>query len=176
MYDFRLTELAQLSGDAAHLQQPRTILDLGCGPGTLVFRSLGFGHDAWGIDLDADKIELARFRVTASQQPEMWKSRVLCADATDLPFLDGTFDVVSSHQVIEHIECLPQALYEAVRVTKRGGFLHLHAPDYRQSFDNHYTMTWPRFMPQAQAVRWTHAMGRPADGVGRNHAAGGYNT
>ncbi len=57
-------------------------------------------------------------------------------------------------------------LYEAVRVTKRGGWLELRAPDYRMSYDTHYCMPWPRFMPPAQAAQWCRAMGRPTDGIG----------
>jgi SAM-dependent methyltransferase len=166
LHDFRLLELPGHVGDPQFLQSQRRILDLGCGPGTLVYRALGFGHDAWGIDLDEKKIALAHFRSRANNYPEGWASHILCADATKLPFEDQTFDVVSSCQVLEHIEELPQALFEAVRVTKRGGWLDLRAPDYRQSYDNHYSMTWPRFMPRGQAVRWAEAMGRPADGVG----------
>jgi len=166
VHDFRLLEIPQLVGDPAYMQRARRILDLGCGPATMVYRALSFGHDAWGIDLDEDKLELAHFRVEAEGYPEGWKSRVIKADATDLPFPDESFDVVSSWQVLEHIENLPQALYEAVRVTRRGGWLDLRAPDYRQSFDNHYAMAWPRFMPREQATKWALAMGRPADGVG----------
>ena len=166
LHDFRLLELPGLVGDPNFLQSKRSILDDGCGPASMVYRALGFGHDAWGIDLDDQKIDLARFRVTAAGFPEQWAQRVVKADATDLPFNDQTFDVVSSCQVLEHIEHLPQALFEAVRVTKRGGWLDLRAPDYRQSYDNHYSMTWPRFMPHAQGVRWAEAMGRPSSGVG----------
>lgn len=166
MHDFRLTELPRLIGDPHFLQSQRSLLDLGCGPGTLVYRALGLGHSAWGIDLDEQKIELAHLRVDASGYSQAWKQRTLIADATDLPFDDDIFDVVSSCQVLEHIEHLPQALFETVRVTKRGGWLDLRAPDYRQSFDNHYSMSWPRFMPREHALRWAEAMGRPTDGVG----------
>lgn len=166
LHDFRLNELPRHTGDPQYLQSPRRLLDLGCGPGTMVYRSLELGHDAWGIDLDEDKIALAHFRAHSYGYPQDWKARILRADATDLPFDDQTFDVVSSCQVLEHVEHLPQALFEAVRVTKRGGWLDLRAPDYRQSYDNHYSMAWPRFMPRLQAVLWAHAMGRPSEGVG----------
>lgn len=166
LHDFRLTEIPANLGDPHYMQQRRSVLDLGCGPGTMVYRALGLGHDAWGIDLDPDKIGLAHFRAEANGYPAEWKERIMIADATNLPFTDQSFDIVSSCQVLEHIEELPQALFEAVRVTKRGGWLDLRAPDYRQSYDNHYSMTWPRFMPKVHAARWAEAMGRPADGVG----------
>jgi 2-polyprenyl-3-methyl-5-hydroxy-6-metoxy-1,4-benzoquinol methylase len=166
LHDFRLSEIPGCVGDPNYLQAARSILDLGCGPGTMVCRALALGHDAWGIDLDERKIDLARARVDAEGHPAEWKSRMVRADATDLPFEDRHFDVVSSWQVIEHIEMVAQALFEAVRVTKKGGWLDVRAPDYRQSFDNHYAMAWPRFMPRAQAILWTQAMGRPAAGVG----------
>jgi ubiquinone/menaquinone biosynthesis C-methylase UbiE len=166
VHDFRLAEMPKYVGDPAYLQQQKKILDLGCGPATMVYRALGFGHDAYGIDLDADRIDLAHFRVDAEGLSRSWRDHVTVADATKLPFPDETFDVVSSWQVLEHVEDLSAVLFEAVRVTKRGGWLDLRAPDYRQCFDNHYAMSWPRFMPREQAVRWAVAMGRPADGVG----------
>ncbi len=69
--------------------------------------------------------------------------------------------------MLEHIERVAEALFEAVRVTKKGGYLDLRAPDYRQPLplDNHYYLPWPRFMPREHALRWVEAMGRPAVGI-----------
>jgi SAM-dependent methyltransferase len=165
-HNFRLEDLPALTGDAAILQRTSTILDLGCGPGTLVFQAARRGYDAVGIDLAQDKIELAALWVDALGYPQEWKSRVRIEDGGDLPFDEQTFDVVSSYHVLEHVADLPSVLHEAVRVTKRGGWLDLRAPDYRMSYDTHYCMPWPRFMPPAQSRRWVEAMGRPAGGIG----------
>ncbi len=165
-HDFRLDELPAVVENASILAGARTLLDVGCGPGTLVWRALQRGHDAYGVDLNGEKIALAQQWSTALGHPECWRERVRIADAGDLPFPDCAFDLVTSYHVLEHVADLPSVLYEAVRVTKRGGWLELRAPDYRMSYDTHYCMPWPRFMPRAQAEAWCRAMGRPADGIG----------
>lgn len=165
-HDFRLADVPLLASKPAFLSQQRTFLDLGCGPGTFVFRALAEGHEAYGIDLSAEKIELAKAWRLNRGLPASWGERVLVSDAGDMPFADQSFDVVTSYHVLEHVADLPSVLHEAVRVTKRGGLLDLRAPDYRMSYDTHYSMPWPRFMPPKQSRIWAEAMGRPADGVG----------
>jgi 2-polyprenyl-3-methyl-5-hydroxy-6-metoxy-1,4-benzoquinol methylase len=165
-HDFRLDDLPALTGDPAVLQSPRSILDVGCGPGTMVWKALRNGHDARGIDLAADKIEIGRAWALAMGGPADWQDRVAVEDAGKLPYANETFDLVSSYHVVEHVSDLRSVLYEAVRVTKRGGWIQLTAPDYRMSYDTHYCMPWPRFMPPEQAHRWVEAMGRPAAGIG----------
>ncbi|HET7815816.1 MAG TPA: class I SAM-dependent methyltransferase [Candidatus Baltobacteraceae bacterium] len=164
-HDFRLADLPGLTGDPGILAEKRSILDVGCGPGTLVWKALDLGHDATGIDLNEEKIELARSWTRAQGKPER-EARVQIQDAGRLPFDSNSFDIVSSYHVLEHVSDLPSVLYEAVRVTKRGGWLELCAPDYRMSYDTHYCMAWPRFMPPQQARAWCEAMGRPATGIG----------
>jgi len=165
-HDFRLGELPGLTGDPGVLSQPRRILDLGCGPGTLVWKALRCGHDAHGIDLSEEKIALGKLWSRAMDLPAEWEGRVRIEDGGRLPYAGETFDLVTSYHVLEHVADLPSVLYEAVRVTKRGGWLELRAPDYRMSYDTHYCMAWPRFMPHAQAEKWCDAMMRPRDGIG----------
>lgn len=164
--DFRLDQLPSVTGDATILQRNLSILDVGCGPGTFLFTALRSGFDAYGVDIGSEKIELANMWAVALGYPQSWPQRALVADAGDLCFDDQTFDVVTSYHVLEHVSDLRSVLYEVVRVTKRGGWIELRAPDYRMSYDPHYAMPWPRFMPPNQAHRWAEAMGRPADGVG----------
>lgn len=165
-HDFRLAELPSVIRDPAALTHRRRFLDLGCGPGTFVFRALMAGHEAVGIDLSDEKVALAKDWRRARSLPEDWDDRLMVADGGDLPFPDQAFDVVTSYHVLEHVSDLPSVLFEAVRVTRRGGWLELRAPDYRMSYDTHYSMPWPRFMPPAQSRVWAEAMGRPSDGVG----------
>ena len=51
------------------------------------------------------------------------KSWPVAGDALELPFRDGTFDVVTSTQVYEYVADMPRALAEACRVLRRGGRL-----------------------------------------------------
>ena len=163
-HDFRISEMRQLLPQGL-MTVPRRVLDVGCGPGSFTLRMAEIGHDAYGIDLERAKIALAHAHVTESGLPEEWKNRLLLADGGALPFGTATFDLVASYHVLEHVADLRSVLYEAVRVTKPGGYIYLQAPDYRFSYDTHYCMPWPRMMPPPQAAAWVKAMGRPTGGI-----------
>ncbi|MDQ6929827.1 MAG: class I SAM-dependent methyltransferase [Candidatus Eremiobacteraeota bacterium] len=164
--DFRLNEMPELTGDSAVLAGSKRILDVGCGTAPLVYTALGGGHDAYGIDNDFEKIEIAHHKVRAYGLPADWTTRAILGDATRLDFTDEFFDIVTSYQVLEHIPDLSAALFESVRVTKRGGWIVFRAPDYRMSFEPHYRMPWPQFAPRQLAERWVMAMDRPPGGIG----------
>lgn len=166
VHDFRLAELPALIGDATYLTKARTILDFGCGSAPFVFSALQRGHDAFGIDTSLEKITLAHLKVAANGFERSWCDRVQIGDATRLTFPDEMFDIVTSFQVLEHIPDLQSALFETVRVLKRGGWYVVRAPDYRMSFEPHYRMPWPQFAPPWLAERWLLAMDRPPGGLG----------
>lgn len=106
----------------------RTILDVGCGLGTYVQAFRRFSQNVHGVDIDAEKlVEGGRHLPN------------LCvAPAEALPYSEGTFDVVLSHEVIEHVKDDRQAVVEAVRVLRRpGGRLVLWAPNRLYPFETH---------------------------------------
>lgn len=59
------------------------------------------------------------------------------ADVLRLPFRDGTFDVVSAFDVLEHCEPEAVALAEMVRVLRPGGRLLLAVPAYEWAWSSH---------------------------------------
>jgi ubiquinone/menaquinone biosynthesis C-methylase UbiE len=163
----RIRNLPEVTGVPDILTRRQRMLDVGFGAGLGVYRWLNEGHDAYGVDLDAAKLELAHLAPKAFGYPPEWGDRLMLCDAGNLPFPDEHFDIVTSGSTIEHVNDLPAVLYEAVRVTRKGGYLHIMAPDYGLcSREAHYGLPWPRFMPPAQARRWATAMGRPDAGVG----------
>jgi SAM-dependent methyltransferase len=113
----------------------RTILDVGCGMGMYVRAFRRFSDDVHGVDLDGDKL--------ADAGRELPNLCVSVAEA--LPYPDGVFDVVLSHEVIEHVSDDRQALAEAVRMLKRpaldegrpGGRLVIFAPNRLYPFETH---------------------------------------
>ncbi|MEO8700893.1 MAG: class I SAM-dependent methyltransferase [Kofleriaceae bacterium] len=89
------------------------LLDVACGPGTLVGEARRRGIDFTGIDLAADMIDEARrlhpgveFRV---------------GDAENLDFPDSTFDCVTSNFGVQMLPDPVRAFAEARRVLKPGG-------------------------------------------------------
>ncbi|MBA2388108.1 MAG: class I SAM-dependent methyltransferase [Acidimicrobiia bacterium] len=88
---------------------PRRILEIGVGEGEIVERlAQRFpGADIIGVDLPDERL--------AGE----WRQRHLpavFADATKLPFDDGTFDLALAIEVLEHIPVPQQALDELARV------------------------------------------------------------
>ena len=90
-----------------------SLLDVGCGTGESrqVYRShIG---TYLGLDLSGRAIERAAGRFPQDD----WR----VGDATALPFADASFDIVAFSSVLHHIDDMPKAVEEAVRVLKPGG-------------------------------------------------------
>lgn len=112
----------------------RTILDAGCGLGMYVRAFRRFSSGAFGVDIDSDKL------VHAHHSPEGTSvdlPNLAAATAESLPFPAGAFDVVLSHEVIEHVTDDRQAVAEAVRILGPGGRLVIFAPNRLYPFETH---------------------------------------
>jgi SAM-dependent methyltransferase len=97
------------------------ILEIGSDPGLRVLRALVArgAREAVGINNSA---ELWADRPERSI--EEGGAHLLDGDAADLPFPDGSFDLVFSVAVFEHLLELPRALAEMHRVLAPGGRVH----------------------------------------------------
>ena len=105
---------------ALSLQPGERVLDIGSGPGFLACEmasAVGASGSVTGIDPSPDMLSLAAGRRAPAHVT------FGPGDATDLPFADGMFDVVTSTQVYEYVADMPRALSEARRVLRRGGRL-----------------------------------------------------
>jgi SAM-dependent methyltransferase len=107
--------------------QARRILDAGCGVGMYVRAFRQFSSEVYGIDVDADKIaEASRDLPNLKVSP-----------AESLPFEDDFFDVVLSHEVLEHVIDDRAAAREAIRVLKPSGRLVVFCPNRLWLFETH---------------------------------------
>jgi SAM-dependent methyltransferase len=98
----------------------KRVLEIGLGQGA-DSESLIRRGAAWsGLDLTAESVERVRTRLTLRDLPfeQLRQGSVL-----DLPFPDGTFDMVFSHGVLHHVPEIRQAEKEIRRVLKPGGEL-----------------------------------------------------
>jgi SAM-dependent methyltransferase len=101
--------------------RPRQILDVGCGTGTMLGYLSRFGQ-AQGIDTDAGAVAFCHERgVSAVRQ----------VGDLPLPFADGTFDLITALDVIEHIEDDRAMLRELYRITRPGGLFLFSVPAYQ---------------------------------------------
>lgn len=101
-----------------------SILDSGCGEGygtAELARGSRPGTVVVGVDAFADA---ARHAATTYDE-----AAFVCADAARLPFADGSFDVVVSLQVIEHLPDPSRYVAECARVLRGGGVLACATPN-----------------------------------------------
>ena len=98
----------------------KQVLEIGLGEGADAERLIRNGARWSGVDLTAESVERVRTRLTLRDLPhdELRQGSVL-----DLPFADGTFDMVFSHGVLHHVPDIKQAQSEIHRVLRPGGEL-----------------------------------------------------
>lgn len=93
------------------------VLEVGFGPGfdTLTFHQNGADYE--GVDITPENIERTKKHLAYKG----YKPKVQQADAENLPFEDGVFDVYFSNGVLHHVPDMSKALAEAYRVLRPGG-------------------------------------------------------
>ena len=109
----------RILGEKLDGHRPR-ILDAGCGTGGNLAWLGRFGT-AYGVDLSPLAVEFCARRDLAT---------VSRASVLDLPYPDATFDVVTSFDVIYHLQVADDvaALAEMRRVLKPGGWAYVRVP------------------------------------------------
>ena len=96
----------------------RRILDFGCGSGANSVLLANRGAHVWGVDISEDLLRLARRRMAVSGRPD--GASFIVGSAHDLPFPDGTIDVVFGIAILHHLD-LDLVWREVRRVLKPGG-------------------------------------------------------
>jgi malonyl-CoA O-methyltransferase len=106
----RFAELLQSS-----LSAPASLLDIGAGTGRLLLKvsQLLPDTDLVGIDLAFGMTKVARDRLKQSS-----RAAFICSDAENLPFGEGSFDIVVSTSTYQWISPLEKAFAEVYRVLK----------------------------------------------------------
>ena len=165
-----------------HLKPDFTIVDLGCGPGTITRGFCAFVPDGSviGIDSSAAVIEQARSLAVglASGESESGASsaaeglkgsyanlqfRVGDITAAPLPFDDDSVDVVYTHQTLIHIPSPIRVIREALRILKPGGILAMREADHAAN-----EPTTPPLEQYWQSIfASARAMGAQGEGTGR---------
>lgn len=107
------------------------VLEDGCGVGMYVERLQALGGRVIGLE-----IELPRL-VDAAGRLGTQNDTYVCAAGEGLPFASSQFDLVLSHEVLEHVRDDRAAVCEIVRVLKPGGRLVLFCPNRGYPFETH---------------------------------------
>jgi SAM-dependent methyltransferase len=106
----------------------RILVD-GCGVGMYVKALAPYAQEVYGIDIEAEYLELA-----AHTAP---RAHLQLAAAEVLPYPDNQFDLVLSHEVLEHVQNDRRAVSEMVRVLKPGGRGVIFVPNRLYPFETH---------------------------------------
>jgi len=105
---------------AAQSEVAIKILDIGCGTGANLEMLSRFG-DAEGVDVSAEALAFCRERGLA---------KVRLGEAEHLPWADGSFDLVTGLDVVEHLDDDVAGLKEMRRVLRPGGYAFLFVPAF----------------------------------------------
>jgi ubiquinone/menaquinone biosynthesis C-methylase UbiE len=111
-----------------YLQPGLSLLDVGCGPGTITLdlaRRVAPGSVV-GLDAAAAAITAASASVVTTDG----NVRFVVGDAYALDLADNSVDIVHAHQVLQHLSDPVAALTEWRRVTKPGGVVAARDADY----------------------------------------------
>jgi SAM-dependent methyltransferase len=123
----------------AHLQPGVSVLDVGCGPGTItvdIARRVAPGV-VTAVETAQDVLAEAS---TLAAESEVDNVVFAEADAHALAYPDNSFDIVHAHQVLQHVSDPVQSLREMRRVAKAGGLVAARDADYA-------AMTWYPSIP-----------------------------
>ena len=119
----RLGMILQAAGDLVR----GTILENGCGVGMYVERLSPFGGKIYGMEYDFERAAEAATR----------SKGILNAAGESLPFPASSFDLILSHEVLEHVADDRMAVTEMARVLKPGGRAIIFVPNRGYPFETH---------------------------------------
>jgi len=99
----------------------------GCGVGTYLSRLVPISGMAVGLDIELPRV----------QESFEFTSNVFCAAGENVPLTSESFDLVFSHEVLEHVQDDREAIREMVRVLQPGGRIVLFCPNRGYPFETH---------------------------------------
>ncbi|KAK4505217.1 hypothetical protein PRZ48_003180 [Zasmidium cellare] len=114
--------------DKAQKNPNLTLLDVGCGSGsiTIELARLVPGGQVTGLDISGAILESAKVH---AERQGISNITFMKGDVHHLPFPDGSFDIVCTHQAVAHFHDHTKAIKELIRVTKKGGAICLREGD-----------------------------------------------
>ena len=117
----------QMILDAAGIRLQGRLLENGCGVGMYVEHLSPLAGEVIGLEYDFERAREARGR----------SDEITNAAGERLPFSQACFDLILSHEVLEHVQDDLQAVQEMVRVLRPGGRMVIFAPNRGYPFETH---------------------------------------
>ncbi len=119
----RLEMIIRAAGDRVR----GNVLENGCGVGMYVEHLSPLGGKIFGLEYDFERAAEAAGRFP----------RIINAAGEYLPYPSASFDLILSHEVIEHVQDDRLAVREMVRVLKPGGRAVVFCPNRGYPFETH---------------------------------------
>ena len=157
------------------------LLDVGCADGTYTRRLAGGFERVDAIDIERERLD--DFRAVLVATPN---DRITVAEmsADNLEFDDGSFDMVTAIEVLEHVGDLDRTLDEIHRVLRPGGRLLVTSPNRWFPFETHGVLIGGRrrrpwmapFLPWIPPLhrRWSDARAFTVGGLSRQAGRHGF--
>jgi len=120
----RLNMIARFAGE----RMQGNVLENGCGVGMYVEKMTELGARVTGLEYDYERAHEARRNSS---------ERIVNAAGEFLPLPSLTFDLILSHEVIEHVQDDLLAIREMVRVLKPGGRAVIFCPNRGYPVETH---------------------------------------
>ena len=103
------------------------VLENGCGVGMYIEKLTGLGSRVIGLEYDMERALEARIK----------SNEIINAAGEFLPLPSLTFDLILSHEVIEHVQDDRAAICEMIRLLKPGGRAVIFCPNRGYPFETH---------------------------------------
>jgi SAM-dependent methyltransferase len=103
------------------------VLENGCGVGMYVEHLSPFGGKVIGLEYDFERAAEARIN----------SPHIINSAGEALPFPAGTFDLILSHEVLEHVQDDCAAICEMIRALRPGGRVVIFVPNRGYPFETH---------------------------------------
>jgi ubiquinone/menaquinone biosynthesis C-methylase UbiE len=139
------------------LEDGMRVLDVGCGPGTITLDLARLVPSGTVVGVENTEEPLTAARASAQRRGD-GRTRFELGDALDLPFSDGSFDIVHAHQVLQHLTDPVRALQEMTRVCRSGGWIAARDADYA-------AMAWYPEVPELEEWRGVYRAVARANGA-----------
>ena len=119
----RLEMIAHAAGERIN----GLVLENGCGVGMYVEKLTSLGGRVIGLEYDFERTIEARVN----------SDKIINAAGEFIPLPSSTFDLILSHEVIEHVQNDRAAICEMIRVLKPGGRIVIFCPNRGYPYETH---------------------------------------
>lgn len=103
------------------------LLENGCGIGMYLQHLAPHTGSLIGLEYDPER----------AHQAQIHSPNIINGDSEHLPFAHGSFEVILSHEVLEHVKDDRRSVEEMLRVLKPGGAILLFVPNLGYPYETH---------------------------------------